>query len=63
MKAQIEQALRELADQLADDASWDDVMEQIYVRQKIAAGLKDVEEGRLLTDEEVVSGFCAGERC
>ena len=30
---------------------------------KIAAGLKDVEEGRLLTDEEVVSGFCAGERC
>lgn len=63
MKAPIEQALRELADQLADDASWDDVMEQIYVRQKIAAGLKDVEEGRLLTDEEVVSGFCAGERC
>ena len=63
MTTQSKQALHELADQLAGDASWDDVMQQIYVRQKIEAGLKDVEEGRLFTDEEVFSEFCTGERC
>ena len=32
--------------QLADDASWDDLMYQIYVRQKIEAGLEDHQERR-----------------
>jgi predicted transcriptional regulator len=44
---------RRLVDQLPDDATWDDLMYQIYVRQTIDAGLKDFEEGRVVTTDEV----------
>jgi predicted transcriptional regulator len=53
----VKQELRELADKLPEESSWDDVMYQIYVRQKIEAGLKDVEEGRFVSDEEIAKEF------
>lgn len=31
---------------LPEDASWDDLMEQLYVRKKIEAGLADIAAGR-----------------
>ena len=37
----------------ADDCTWDDVMQQIYVRQRIEAGLRDADEGRVLSHEDV----------
>lgn len=37
---------RHLEDDLPDDASWDDLMYRIYVRQAIEAGLADSEAGR-----------------
>ena len=37
---------RRLIDKLPATASWDDVMQQIYVRQKIEAGLADLNAGR-----------------
>lgn len=37
---------RRLIDKLPASASWDDVMQQIYVRQKIEAGLADLKAGR-----------------
>ena len=48
----IKAAVLELAQKLPDDC-WDDVMQQIYVRQKIEAGLKDADEGRVLSHEDV----------
>ncbi len=36
----------ELIKSLPDDATWDDVMRKIYVRQAIEAGLRDSNEGR-----------------
>ncbi|REJ73906.1 MAG: hypothetical protein DWQ34_24345 [Planctomycetota bacterium] len=57
MTDQMRQALHRLAEQLPDDASWDDVVQAIFVCSKIEAGLKDVEEGRLLTDDEVFAEF------
>ena len=36
---------RRLIDKLPASASWDDVMQQIYVRQKIEAGLADLNAG------------------
>lgn len=57
MPSPIKAALHELADQLADDCNWDDVMYQLYVRQKIEAGLRDVAAGRLLTEDEVFREF------
>ncbi|HED18782.1 MAG TPA: hypothetical protein ENI74_04685 [Gammaproteobacteria bacterium] len=49
----IKHALHTLADQLPEDATWKDVVYEIYVRQEIEAGLKDIEEGRFKTVEEV----------
>ncbi len=38
---------------LPDDSSYEDIMERLYFMQKIEAGLKDVEEGRVIPHEEV----------
>ena len=38
--------------ELPDDISLDEIIEAIYVRQKILKGLKDSEEGNLYTHEE-----------
>lgn len=37
---------RRLIDKLPASVSWDDVMQQIYVRQKIEVGLADLSAGR-----------------
>ncbi len=48
---------RRLVEQLPDDATWDDLMYEIYVRQAIEAGLKDCQEGRTVPVEEVRRQF------
>ena len=45
--------VRKMLDQLPDDASFEDIQYHIYVREKIERGMKDVEEGRVLSQEEV----------
>lgn len=42
-----------LVEQLPDDATWDDLLYEIYVRQSIEAGLKDCREGRIVSVAEV----------
>ncbi|MFN0052682.1 MAG: hypothetical protein ACKV0T_10860 [Planctomycetales bacterium] len=44
--------VRAILDRLPEDASLEDIQYQIYVRQKIERGLKDVREGRTVTHEE-----------
>ncbi|MFM7931222.1 MAG: hypothetical protein ACKO9Q_26225 [Pirellula sp.] len=39
------------------DATWADVMDRIYVRQKIENGLSDVAEGKTLSVAEVRKRF------
>ena len=43
---------RELIEHLPDTATFDDLMYEFYVRQKIEAGLKAVNEGRILSHDE-----------
>jgi hypothetical protein len=45
-KAPIKSAAARLVRSLPDSASWEDLMYQIYVRQKIEAGLADLKAGR-----------------
>ena len=45
--------VRKMLDRLPDDASYEDIQYHIYVREKIERGLKDVDEGRVLSQEEV----------
>jgi predicted transcriptional regulator len=44
--------VRKILDKLPDEASFEDIQYHIYVRQKINQGLKDIEEGRVLDQEE-----------
>jgi hypothetical protein len=46
-----------IVDQLPDNASWEDLIYRIYVRQSIEAGLRDAEAGRLETVAEVRRDF------
>ena len=45
--------VRKMLDQLPDDASFEDIQYHIYVREKIASGLKDIQEGRVQSQEDV----------
>jgi len=56
-QATIKPEARRLVEQLPDDATWDDLMYQIYVRQAVEAGLKDSDEGRTTPVEEVRKKF------
>ncbi len=42
-----------LVENLPDEASWDDLMKEIYVRQAIESGLADCRAGRVATVQEV----------
>ncbi len=46
-----------LVESLPDDATWDDLMHQIYVRQTIEAGLEDSRAGRTVDVKEVRAKF------
>ena len=47
----------EMIKKLPEKATWDDIMYEIYVRKKIAAGLKAAEEGRVIPHAEVKKRF------
>ena len=53
----IKSAMKELADDLPEDATWDDVMYRVYVRQAIEAGRQDAAEGHLVDVAEVRRRF------
>ena len=46
------QAAKQIIEQVSDQASWDDIMYEFYVKQKIEKGLKAVEDGRTISHEE-----------
>ena len=48
---------KRLVENLPDTASWDDLMYEVYVRQKIEEGIKAADEDRVLTHEEVRKRF------
>ena len=47
------EAAKQLIDHLPDQATWDDIMYELYVKQKIEAGLRAVAAGRTVPHEEV----------
>jgi predicted transcriptional regulator len=51
-----EQALEWLC-RLPSDATWQDIIYYLYVRQKIEEGLKAADEGRVLSHDEVKKLF------
>jgi predicted transcriptional regulator len=53
----IKAAVLELVDDLPNDATWEDVMYRVYVREAIEAGRRDAAEGRLVDLAEVRRRF------
>lgn len=49
----LKQEAHRLVEQLPEDATWDDLMYQLYVRQAIEAGLADSDAGRTVDLHEV----------
>lgn len=53
----VKEEAKRLIEDLPEDASWDDLMHRIYVRQAIEAGLRDSEAGDTLDVKEVRAKF------
>jgi predicted transcriptional regulator len=51
-----EEAIR-LVEQLPDEFSWDDLMQEIYVRKAIEGGMADSQAGRTVPVEELRARF------
>jgi predicted transcriptional regulator len=53
----VKESLVELVQRLPEECTWDDVMYQIYVRQKIEESIQEADEGKLIPHEEVFREF------
>ena len=53
----IKEEAKRLIEQLPDNATWDDLMHQIYVHQAIRDGLADSEAGRTTDVSQVRERF------
>jgi hypothetical protein len=50
--SRVKDEAKKLIDQLPEEATWDDIMYEIYVRKKIENALMAVEEGKVVFHEE-----------
>ena len=58
--ATVKDEARRLVDNLPEDATWEDLLYQIYFRQAVEAGLKDSREGRVVSLDEARRRFGLG---
>jgi len=49
----IKEEAKKLIDKLPEQATWDDIMYEFYVKKKLAIALKAAEEGRVVSHKEV----------
>ncbi|MDR3634079.1 MAG: hypothetical protein P4L84_09755 [Isosphaeraceae bacterium] len=56
-KSSVKEEARRLAERLPEDATWEDVQYEVYVRQAIEAGLNDSQEGRTVSLNEARRRF------
>ena len=55
----VKDAARVIVDNLSEQATWDDLMYELYVKQKIEAGLKAADEGHTVPHEEIKARLLA----
>ena len=53
----IKDQVHQLADELPESATWDDVFYEVYTRRQVALGMQDVDEGRTVSDEDARREF------
>jgi predicted transcriptional regulator len=47
------QSAIEVIGSLPDDSSYEDIMERLFFLKKVEAGLKDIDDGKVISHEEV----------
>lgn len=52
--ASIKREAQRLVEQLPEQASWDDLMYEIYVRQTVDRGIADADAGRVVSHDEAM---------
>ncbi len=55
------EAARRIIEELPDQATWDDIMYELYVKQKIDAGLQASSEGKTVPHGEAKARLLANE--
>ena len=48
----VKKEVRQLINRMPDDATWDDLMYEIYVKQKVADGQQAAADGRVVPHQE-----------
>ena len=48
----IKEEAKKLIDRLPDQATWDDILYEFYVKTKLAAAMKAAEEGRVVSHKD-----------
>lgn len=56
----VKEQVHQIADSLPDDATWEQVMVEVYVREKIERGERAISERRTVTHDEVKRRFAIG---
>jgi predicted transcriptional regulator len=56
----VKKQVRQIADELPGDATWEQVRYEIYVREQIAKGEAAIAQGRTVPHEEVKRRFADG---
>ncbi len=49
----VKESVKQFLENLSDQCSWDDLMYELYVRQKTDRGLDDIQNNRVVSHEEV----------
>ena len=57
----VKEAAQEVIERLRDDATWDDLMYELSVKQKIEQGIADVEIRRVVPHERVKTELLGSE--
>jgi len=51
------EAAKQLIDHIPNEATWDEILYELYVKQRIEEGLEDIEAGRTIPHEQVKAEF------
>ncbi len=54
MTSNLKEEIIDLIRKLPEDATIDDIMYHLYVKKKILAGLKDIDQGKIVPHEKVM---------
>ncbi|MFT3755473.1 MAG: hypothetical protein QM769_05920 [Pseudoxanthomonas sp.] len=61
MSSTVKAEAEKLVHNLPEQASWDDLMYEIHVRQKIEQGLRAADSGRVIPHDEVRKRFATNQ--